>query len=60
MSVRWELVYCRAVVRGGAPPEFEVSKREDRKKNGESITISTPRFENLTTALYLSTKMSVV
>ena len=46
----------RAVVRWGAlgtlaPPEFGVSEKEDRKRNGRSITISTPRFENLMIAL---------
>ena len=49
----------RAVVRGGAAgalasPEFGCSeKRTEREMDSLSITISTPRFENLTTALHM-------
>ena len=34
-----------------APPEFGVSEKRT-ERNRESITINTPRFENLTTALH--------
>ena len=43
------LWYIRAVVRGSAG----VFRTDDRKSNRQSITISTLRFENLTTALYI-------
>ena len=39
----------------GVPPGHSLIwglSKEDSKKNGQSITISTPRFGNLTTALY--------
>ena len=39
------LIHCRAVVRGGAGNWG--FRKENRKRNGQSITISIPRFENL-------------
>ena len=43
----------RAVDSGGAPLEFEGSEKikEDRKRDKQSITTSTPRFEKLSMAL---------
>ena len=41
----------RAVVTGGAPLDFGGFGKEDRKRNRLSVTVSTLRFENLTTAL---------
>ena len=40
--------------RGCEPPGISGFKKEDRKTNGQSITISTPRFENLMMALNLN------
>ena len=41
----------RAVVTGGAPPDFGVSEKRTEREIDSPITISTLRFENLTTAL---------